>query len=97
MTQRQVGTLDLPALVVEADELVSGVGAVVSERGQQPVGLAEGTVVGGTCADLGFDDAQDEAYDTREVRTVWQQGQYGRVAGGWCSAPGTARLGVRPA
>ena len=72
VAQGQVGGLDLPPLVIKPDQRRGRVAAVVSQRGDQPVGVAGAAAVSAGHRHVGLDDPHAQAVQARQVGAVGQ-------------------------
>ncbi len=77
--------------MIETDQAVCWVGAVVAQRGEQTIGSAEVVAVGGTGADLGLDHPQSDAADPGDVGAVGQQRKHR-----WAPGAGGTDQQLRP-
>jgi hypothetical protein len=82
MPQREIRRFDLPALMVEPDHGGGREPAVVHQRGDEPVAVADPAAVGAGHRQAGLDDPDLQPVQVRQVGAVGQVAQDVRVAGG---------------
>ena len=86
MAKRQVGHLDLPALVIQPDQLGRRVAAVIGQRGNEPVMVPDPGPVGAGDEQVRLDDPHREPVQLRQVRAVVQELEHRRLAGAGAAA-----------
>ena len=96
MPQRQVGGLDLPPLVVEPDQGGGRVAAVVEQRGDQPVAVADPAAVGAGHGHVGLDDPHGQPVQVATGRSRRAGAPGPGVAGGLGAGQQHRPGGVRP-
>jgi hypothetical protein len=63
----RVGGLDFPPLVIQANQRLSRVGAVIGQGGDQPVAAGDAGAVRAGHGHLGLDDPHIQAIQARQV------------------------------